>query len=68
MALFDVIETLDRGALAVALAKEIGQAGKAPRLLVQVNTGEEPQKAGVAPARPTRSWRLSGSVGLRSTA
>jgi len=47
--LFDVIETLDREKLARVLAEEIQRAGKAPRLLVQVNTGEEPQKAGVIP-------------------
>jgi len=47
---FDVIETLDREKLARALAGEIQKQGKAPRLLVQVNTGEEPQKAGVIPA------------------
>ncbi|MCP8938722.1 YggS family pyridoxal phosphate-dependent enzyme [Alsobacter sp. SYSU M60028] len=49
-ALFDVIETLDRESLAVALATERAKRGRLPRLLVQVNTGEEPQKAGVAPA------------------
>lgn len=54
LALFDVIHTLDRPSLAKELAKEIARArdesGRpAPRLLVQVNTGEEPQKAGVAP-------------------
>jgi PLP dependent protein len=49
VALFDVIHTLDRPSLAEALAKEIARAGRAPRLLVQVNTGEEPQKGGVAP-------------------
>ena len=46
---FDVIETLDREKLARVLAEEIQRAGKAPGLLVQINTGEEPQKAGVAP-------------------
>jgi len=50
VALFDVIETLDRPSLAAALARAIDKAGKAPRLYVQVNTGEEPQKAGVIPA------------------
>jgi len=50
VALFDVIETLDRPKLARALAEEIARAGKRPRLFVQVNTGEEPQKAGVLPA------------------
>jgi pyridoxal phosphate enzyme (YggS family) len=47
--LFDAIHTLDRPSLAEALAKEIARAGRAPRLLVQVNTGEEPQKGGVLP-------------------
>lgn len=46
---FDVIETLDRDRLAKALADETQRAGRSPRLYVQVNTGEEPQKAGVAP-------------------
>jgi hypothetical protein len=49
VALFDVIETVDRESLAVELGKEIARAGRAPRLLVQVNTGEEPQKAGIPP-------------------
>ena len=49
VALFDVIETLDRPKLARVLAEEIDRQGKNPALLVQVNTGEEPQKAGVAP-------------------
>jgi pyridoxal phosphate enzyme (YggS family) len=47
--LFDVIETLDREELATALAQAIVDAGVRPELLVQVNTGEEPQKAGVPP-------------------
>jgi pyridoxal phosphate enzyme (YggS family) len=49
LALFDVIETLDRERLARTLAEEIQRLGRAPRLYVQVNTGEEPQKSGVAP-------------------
>jgi pyridoxal phosphate enzyme (YggS family) len=49
VALFDVIETLDRPSLAKALAAEIARAGRAPKLFVQVNTGAEPQKAGVLP-------------------
>jgi len=48
-ALFDVIETLDREKLAKALVKAAEKIGRMPRLLVQVNTGEESQKAGVAP-------------------
>jgi pyridoxal phosphate enzyme (YggS family) len=49
VALFNVIQTLDREKLADALAAERDKTGKCPRLLVQVNTGEEPQKAGVLP-------------------
>ena len=48
-AFFEVIETLDREKLARVLAEEIQRLGRAPRLYVQVNTGEEPQKAGVTP-------------------
>jgi PLP dependent protein len=50
VALFDVIESLDRPKLAEALAREIERTGRRPRCLIQVNTGEEPQKAGVLPA------------------
>ena len=50
VAFFDVIETLDRDKLARALADEVQRQGRRPRLYVQVNTGEEPQKAGVIPA------------------
>ena len=49
VALFDVIQTLDRVRLADALAAEREKSGKCPRLFLQVNTGEEPQKAGVTP-------------------
>lgn len=49
-ALFDVIETLDREKLARALADFAHKQGRAPRLYVQINTGDEPQKAGVSPA------------------
>jgi hypothetical protein len=50
VALFDVIETVDREKIARALAREIEASGRNVRLFVQVNTGEEPQKAGVLPA------------------
>lgn len=50
VALFDVIETVDRPKLADALAAEMDRTGRRPDCLVQVNTGEEAQKAGVAPA------------------
>jgi pyridoxal phosphate enzyme (YggS family) len=49
VALFDVIETVDREKIARALADEMKRQGKSPRLYVQVNTGLEPQKAGIAP-------------------
>jgi pyridoxal phosphate enzyme (YggS family) len=49
VALFDSIETLDRARLADALAAERDRSGQCPALFVQVNTGEEPQKAGVMP-------------------
>ncbi|MBK9081229.1 MAG: YggS family pyridoxal phosphate-dependent enzyme [Rhizobiales bacterium] len=48
--LFDWIETVDRPKIAAALAAEMKATGRRPRLLVQINTGAEPQKAGVLPA------------------
>ena len=50
IALFDVIETVDRPSLAEALKKELAKTDRRPRLYVQVNTGDEPQKAGISPA------------------
>lgn len=50
LALFDVIETVDRPNLAEALAVEMAKSGRRPRCLIEVNTGEEAQKAGIAPA------------------
>lgn len=49
VALFHAVHTLDRPSLAAALAKEGERAGRLPRLFVEVNTGAEPQKAGVLP-------------------
>ena len=49
VALFDAIHSVDRVSICQALAKEIESQQKRPELFVQVNTGEEPQKAGVAP-------------------
>jgi pyridoxal phosphate enzyme (YggS family) len=49
VALFDVIETVDREKIAAELAREMVKQGKTPRLYVQVNTGSEPQKAGIEP-------------------
>ena len=48
--LFDAIHSVDRPSLCEALAKEFGSQERRPQLFVQLNTGEEPQKAGVAPA------------------
>jgi pyridoxal phosphate enzyme (YggS family) len=47
--LFDVIQSVDRDRVAAALAKEMDRLGRRPACYIQVNTGEEPQKAGIAP-------------------
>ena len=49
VALFDVVQTIDRAKLADALAAECRKQQRWPRFYIQVNTGEEPQKAGIAP-------------------
>jgi pyridoxal phosphate enzyme (YggS family) len=49
VALFDAIHSVDRTSLAEALAKEIARQGRRPVLLAEINTGAEPQKAGVIP-------------------
>ncbi len=49
VALFDAIHSLDRASLAEALAKEIARQGRRPLLFAEINTGAEPQKAGVLP-------------------
>jgi pyridoxal phosphate enzyme (YggS family) len=54
VARFDAIDSLDRPKLAAAIAAAAAKAGRCPQLLVQVNTGEEPQKAGVIPAEADR--------------
>src|SRR5262249_9580857 len=58
VALFDVIESVDREKLARILAEEIGRQGRKTELLVQVNIGEEPQKAGVVPRETDAFIRL----------
>lgn len=50
VALFDAIHSVDRPSLCEALAREIDRQNRRPSLFVQINTGEEPQKAGVAPS------------------
>lgn len=65
VALFDVIETLDRPKLAEVLAAAGAKAGKTPRVLVQVNTGAEPQKAGVLPGDADALIAQARALGLR---
>lgn len=64
VALFDVIETLDRPKLVEALAAEAAKAGRSPRLLAQVNTGAEPQKAGVLPEEADGLIAAARAAGL----
>jgi pyridoxal phosphate enzyme (YggS family) len=73
VALFDAIHSLDRPSLAAALAKEIARVGRSPLLFVEVNTGGEPQKAGVLPdmvdefinaCRGTYGLKISGLMCL----
>jgi pyridoxal phosphate enzyme (YggS family) len=65
VALFDVVQSVDRPKLARELAKEMARLGRTPRLFVQVNTGEEPQKSGVAPGELEAFVRLCrGELGL----
>jgi pyridoxal phosphate enzyme (YggS family) len=64
VALFDVIQTIDRIKIADALAAACEKAGKHPLMLIQVNTGEEPQKAGVAPREAAALLAHCRSLGL----
>jgi len=70
---FDVIETIDREKIAAALAREMDRVGKRPRLFVEINTGGEPQKAGVLPedadafialCRQTYGLRIEGLMAI----
>ena len=65
VALFNVIQTVDREKIASALAREMKSQGQYPRLFVQVNTGEEPQKAGILPSEADHFLhRLHHGLGL----
>lgn len=64
IALFDVIETLDRPKLAEALAAAGAKAGRPVRVLVQINTGAEPQKAGALPAQADALIARARALGL----
>ena len=65
LGLFDVIETVDRPKLARALAKEAAKLGVAPECYIQVNTGEEAQKAGIAPGEADAFVAECRDLGLR---
>ena len=66
VALFDAIHSLDRPSLAEALAKEIARHGRSPLLFVEINTGGEPQKAGVLPQQADEFLRdCKEKYGLR---
>lgn len=65
VALFDVIESVDRGKLARALADAGQKAGVRPRVLIQVNTGAEPQKAGVHPRKADALVAHARDCGLK---
>ncbi len=58
VALFDVLESLDRPKLAEILAREMARQGRRPECLIQVNTGAEPQKAGVSREQASALLRL----------
>lgn len=62
--LFDVIETVDRPKLAAAIAREQARQGRRVDCFVQVNTGEEPQKSGIAPADTASFVRHCRSLGV----
>ena len=64
VACFDVIESLDRPKLAQALAKEMERQKRPLACFVQVNTGEEPQKAGVAPGETDAFVEECQALGL----
>ncbi|KGF69898.1 alanine racemase [Hoeflea sp. BAL378] len=65
VALFDVIQTVDREKIAREIAREMEKQGKTPRLYVQVNTGSEPQKAGIEPDQADGFLALCrGELGL----
>jgi hypothetical protein len=66
VALFDAIHSVDRASLCGALAKEIDKQGRSPLLFVEINTGAEPQKAGVLPQDADKFLKKCGdSYGLK---
>ncbi len=67
VALFDVIQTIDRPKIAEAIAAACEKEGRHPEFLIQVNTGEEPQKAGVAPKETAALLAQCQALGLNVT-
>lgn len=67
VALFDVIETLDREKIVDAIAAEATKQGKTPEVLIQVNTGDEPQKSGVSPTALAALVDYTRASGLNLT-
>lgn len=65
VALFDRIQTVDRESIVAALAKEMDKQGRHIPVLIQVNTGEEPQKGGVSPAQAPALIKYAREAGLR---
>jgi PLP dependent protein len=66
LALFDAIHSVDRPSLCAALAKEVAKQGRQPQLFIEVNTGAEPQKAGVLPEQANAFLaRCRDEYGLR---
>jgi len=64
--LFDMIQTIDRPKIARVVSREIEAVGRSPRLLIQVNTGEEQNKAGIAPAETVDFMQYcQGELGLK---
>jgi uncharacterized pyridoxal phosphate-containing UPF0001 family protein len=66
--LFDAIHSIDRARIADAIAGEMARQGKRLELFIQVNTGAEPQKAGVAPRRRTACCATAARTSARSPA
>ncbi len=64
VALFDAIHSVDRPKLAYVLESECARAGRSPELFIQVNTGEEPQKAGVSPGEASAFVAEVRALGL----
>ena len=65
--IFDVIETIDREKIAIAISKNIKNLNKKPELYVQINIGEEPQKSGCLPQHAVNFIKECNLLGLNVT-